>query len=409
MNDERFPLKDARNWKKTKIGDICIVGRGSSPRPINDSKYFEGGTIPWIKIADATKSGKYLYDTKEKVNEYGASFSRLMPEGTLIVAASGTLGYSQFLGVPGCIHDGWLYLHSFKGVNEHFLYYLFKWRQQHFYNMAYGAAIQNINTSILREMEINLPSIYTQNKIAFILSTYDSHIENNRRRIQLIEQSARLLYREWFVHLRFPGHEHVRIIDGVPEGWGKGTVSDFYKTTSGGTPSRKNPDFFTGEINWVKTQELQEGFIFETDEKITEDAISNSSARLFPVNTVLVAMYGATIGQTAILANPAATNQACCALFPDAKQTHYIHAYLFLRENKNGLINLSQGAAQKNISQEIIKNYHMVMPSKMIMTEFIESLEPVFMQIKNLQLQNSKLINARDILLPRLMNGAITV
>jgi len=272
-----------------------------------------------------------------------------------------------------------------------------------------GAAQGNANAKMLTLFRFRLPPLFTQHRIASTLSPYDSLIENNRHRIQLLEQSARLLYREWFVHFRFPGHEHVRMIDGVPEGWDKGTVSDFYKTTSGGTPSRKNPDFFTGDINWVKTQELQEGFIFETDEKITEDAISNSSARLFPVNTILVAMYGATIGQTAILANPAATNQACCALFPEAKQTHYIHAYLFLRENKNGLINLSQGAAQKNISQEIIKNYQMTMPSKIIMTEFIESLEPVFVQIKNLQLQNSKLKNDRDILLPRLMNGEITV
>lgn len=168
----------------------------------------------------------------------------------------------------------------------------------------------------------------------------------------------------------------------MPDGWEKGTVSDIYETTSGGTPSRKNPDFFTGEINWVKTQELQDGFMFETDEKITEDAISNSSAKLFPVNTVLVAMYGVTIGQTGIIANPAATNQACCALFPDAKQSYYIHIFLFLRENKNGLMNLSQGSVQKNINQETIKN---------------------------LQLQIIKLKMARDILLPRLMNGEITL
>jgi hypothetical protein len=93
-----------------KIRDVCEVERGSSPRPIMDRKYFDGGTIPWIKIADATKSGKFLYETKEKVNEYGASFSRLLPKGSLIIAASGTLGYVQMLGVDGCIHDGWLHL-----------------------------------------------------------------------------------------------------------------------------------------------------------------------------------------------------------------------------------------------------------------------------------------------------------
>lgn len=105
-----------RSWKRTQIGSICDVVRGSSPRPIADQRYFEGGTIPWIKIADATKSGRYLYDSREKVNEFGASFSRLLRKGSLIVAASGTLGYTQMLGVSGCIHDGWLYLSGFRGV-----------------------------------------------------------------------------------------------------------------------------------------------------------------------------------------------------------------------------------------------------------------------------------------------------
>ena len=95
-------------WHKVKLGDLAKISRGSSPRPIADRRYFDGGAIPWIKIADATKSGKYLYKTKEHVNEFGASFSRILPKGSLIVAASGTLGYTQILGVSGCVHDGWM-------------------------------------------------------------------------------------------------------------------------------------------------------------------------------------------------------------------------------------------------------------------------------------------------------------
>src|SRR5439155_11933550 len=95
-------------WAVRKVGELADVARGSSPRPIADQRYFDGGNIPWIKIADATKSGKYLYYTKEKVNEFGASFSKRLPTGSLIIAASGTLGYPQMLGVPGCVHDGWL-------------------------------------------------------------------------------------------------------------------------------------------------------------------------------------------------------------------------------------------------------------------------------------------------------------
>jgi type I restriction enzyme S subunit len=272
-----------------------------------------------------------------------------------------------------------------------------------------GSAQGNANAKTLTMFKFKLPSLPTQQKIADFLSKYDDLIENNRRRIELLEESARSLYREWFVYLRFPGHEHTPIIDGIPEGWEKGTISDFYKTTSGGTPSRKNPDFFTGDINWVKTQELNNGFIFDTEDKITEQAIKSSSAKLLPENTVLVAMYGATIGETGVLVRPATTNQACCGLITQHQNANYMYLFLFLLENKQGLINLSQGAAQNNISQAIIKSYPMLFPNQFLIEIFTETIKPIFDQIKNLYLQNIKLSQARDLLLPRLMNGEIAV
>lgn len=128
-------------WPQRKLGELCDISRGSSPRPIRDQRYFEGGTIPWIKIADATKSGKFLYETKQHVNEFGASFSRKLPAGTILVAASGTLGYTQILGVEGCAHDGWLIVQNLRDLDRDYLYYTLKTIEQHFYNAAYGAAI----------------------------------------------------------------------------------------------------------------------------------------------------------------------------------------------------------------------------------------------------------------------------
>ena len=185
------------SFDKVEIGKVCDVGRGSSPRPIDNSAYFIGGTIPWIKIADATASGKYIYQTKEVVNEFGASFSRFLQPGALIIATSGvSLGQIKFLGVEGCIHDGWLYVSNFRGVDKEFLYYHLLTMQEEFLGRAYGAAIQNINTTILRESKINLPPLPTQRKIASILSAYDDLIENNLKRIKLLEEKAFLSYKE---------------------------------------------------------------------------------------------------------------------------------------------------------------------------------------------------------------------
>jgi type I restriction enzyme S subunit len=299
-----------------------------------------------------------------------------------------------------------------KEVLPEYLYYFMaqrsvvQWLEQH----AVGTTMLNLSAGIVEHLPIRYPSsIDTQNDIATTLSNYDNLIQNNRRRIALLEEAALLLYQEWFVHLHFPGHEHTPITNGLPEGWTDGTIADFYETASGGTPSRRHPEYFTGEIPWVKTQELLNGFITDTQEAITEDGLANSSAKLFPSKTVIMALYGATVGELGILAMEAATNQACCALFPKDPRSHYIHSFLFCQQNKQNLIGLSAGAAQNNISQQIVRTFKMTMPSASVMSSFVEHLDPVFDQLLNLQRQNQKLRAARDLLLPRLMNGEILV
>jgi len=279
-----------------------------------------------------------------------------------------------------------------------------------FLNVRSGSAQPFISLESFRSLKFKcLRDKKAQENAGTILSAYDDLIENNRRRIQLLEKAARLLYKEWFVHLRFPGHEHTQIIDGVPEGWKKGVVSDFYDTASGGTPSRKTPEFYGGTIRWVKTQELEDGFLFDTEEHITENAIKKSAAKLFPANTVLIAMYGATIGQVGVIVESSTCNQACCAVMPKAEGTSYEHAFLFFLNNKEGLRNLGQGTAQKNISQQVIRAYEMVLPDKLVLNMFRINAGPFLRQIRTLQSMNQKLAKARDLLLPKLMNGEVAV
>lgn len=211
-----------------RIGNVADIGRGSSPRPITDKKYFENGEIPWIKIADATASGKKIYITKEYVNDVGASYSRKMKPGTLILSASGvSLGIPHFLGVEGCIHDGWIYMDNIHDIDKQYLYYLLLTMRPYFDNLSYGAAIQNINTTILSKTKIEVPGIQSQEKIGLILSAYDNLIENNNKRIKLLEQMAENLYKEWFVRFRFPGYEDVEFEGKSPKGWNKLRLNQF--------------------------------------------------------------------------------------------------------------------------------------------------------------------------------------
>lgn len=166
----------------------------------------------------------------------------------------------------------------------------------------------------------------------------------------------------------------------VPENWCWTYLKDVAQWGSGGTPSRKNPAFYEGNILWVKTSELQEDYIYDTEEKISKEAIQKSSAKIFPVGTVLIAMYGATIGKTAILGVKAATNQACaCAVCNDSLYNKYL--FYYLRFQKDSFIKQGKGGAQPNISQDIIKKNYIPLPPKVEQQRIVEQIESLFAKL----------------------------
>jgi len=231
---------------------------------------------------------------------------------------------------------------------------------------ATGTTVSGIKQSELRKVKIPVPSLPTQHKIAGILSAYDDLIENKTRRIQILEEMAQRIYREWFVHFKFPGHENVKMVKSelgmIPEGWRVKKIEDIYTTGYGGTPSRKKPEYYDGNIPWLKTKELNDNIILDTEEKITKLGLSKSSAKIFPEHTVIMAMYGATIGKLGMLSSPTSTNQACCAFMP--KEDVLGHTYIFsqLFEKRNEMIGHSMGAAQQNLSQILIKKFKILKP-----------------------------------------------
>ncbi len=159
-------------------------------------------------------------------------------------------------------------------------------------------------------------------------------------------------------------------------------LGDIYNTTSGGTPSRRNPEFYNGSIPWVKSGELESNIILDTEEKITEEAIKNSSAKVFPKGTLLIALYGATIGKLAKLGIDAATNQAVCGIFEnDEHDIQYL--YWFLYHKRRDLINAGIGGAQPNISQTILKNLHIPLPGKQQQQAIVSKLEELFSKLDN--------------------------
>jgi len=285
-----------------------------------------------------------------------------------------------------------------EGYDTQFSYYLLSDIDLHSY--AGGAAQPLLTQTTIKQLKVKVPSLPTQRRIADILSAYDDLIENNARRIRILEQMAQAIYQEWFGKVDEKS---------LPKGWKIVTVADLYNTASGGTPSRKQSEYFGGKINWVKTQELQDCFIFNTDEQITEDGLNNSSAKIFPKGTVLIALYGATIGKLGILALPASTNQACCALLPKEEIYGRGYAYFYFLANRQKIIALGAGAAQQNISQVIVKQLEILKPPPEVMDKFNSFVEPLLDMICSLQAKTDNLLRTRDLLLPRLVSGDVDV
>ena len=302
-----------------------------------------------------------------------------------------------------------------KSISPTFLFYVAcsKHFQREVQNFASGSAQPQIPITALRQISIQIPPLPTQRKIAAILSAYDELIENNLRRIKILEEMAQNLYREWFVKFRFPGHEQARFVDSalgqIPEGWEVADFSELYITSSGGTPRREVAEYYGGNHPWIKTRELNDGFVLETEEKLTDLGLKKSSAKIFPENTVILAIYGATIGKLGILSVPSATNQACVAILPKEIGFGRAFAFLFLRENRKKLIGLGQGAAQQNISQVVLKKFPVLRPPLSVMQEFSILAEPIFNNLRNLQQKNATLRRTRDLLLPKLISGEVDV
>lgn len=275
--------------------------------------------------------------------------------------------------------------------------------------LAHGAANQaNVSHKDIEKIKVFWPPLPIQRKIAAILSAYDDLIENNNRRIAILEKMAEELYREWFVRLRFPGHEKVKVVKGVPAGWEVKRIGDIYKTASGGTPSRNESRNYNGEINWFKTGELRNTYIFDSEEKITQIGIDNSSAKIFENDTVIMAMYCA-MDYISILGESGATNQACCAFIPKKKGISSIFTFHHIRNNLPEMIARAHGAAQQNLSQELIKNHKVFFPKEDLIIRFSHLLNPIHAKIRNLIIQNDNLKLCRNRLISRLMSGKIDV
>jgi type I restriction enzyme S subunit len=288
-------------------------------------------------------------------------------------------------------------------VYPRFLLYYFlssKWRAVIESNIIVGATVERIPIAKFPDFEVTLPPLDTQCRIADILSAYDDLIENNRRRIALLEQSARHLYKEWFVSLRFPGHEHVKVKDGVPQGWEKKRLADWAVLVMGQSPASEhyNTDgdglpFHQGVTNFGE-RFVEHKIYCKVEGRIGEAGDILCSVRA-PVGRLNITLDRIVLGRG--LSAIRSINGYQSFLFYQLKNH-------FFKEDMIG-----GGAIFASVTKKDMENQLLLCPPNHLIEDFEQNSKPIDEQLKTLHLQNQKLQQARDLLLPRLMNGEIPV
>ena len=404
-------------WEKTTIGKHCTV---TSSKRFHLSDRSESG-IPFYCSKEIIQkvNGQEITDCdyiKEEAYEDVKKRFGVPEKDDLLITTRGTYGLPYIYKETDRFYfaDGnltWLKDFDDKLSVNYLYYWILSYEgQKKIDAIAKGTAQKAVPIALIRDIELAIPPLETQHRIASILSAYDDLIENNQKQIKLLEEAAQRLYKEWFVDLRFPGYENVKIVDGVPEGWKIEKIGNFVSTTSGGTPSRTHKEYYESGTNlWVKTQELKDSYIIDTDEKITDEAIKKSSAKIIPNGSLLLAMYGATIGKLGIANCDLTCNQACCVFLFENDIWKREYLYCWLIENRVFLVSQGKGAAQPNLSQALIKAIDILIPNENLVKRFSKITSVMFQKKCNLEIQIKSLNEARDRLLPKVMSGEIEV
>ncbi|MBN1698884.1 MAG: restriction endonuclease subunit S [Spirochaetales bacterium] len=389
------------NWEEVELGNIAEIILGGTPSTQN--KAYWNGLIPWISVTDF-KDNKHIISTEKTITDIGLNNSntKIVPSGSIIISARGTVGKIVVCKKQMAFNQSCYAILSKNNLycSQDFLYYILKSASNRLKQNTHGAVFDTIIKVNLENLKLNLPTLPIQKKIASILSAYDDLIENNIRRIELLEKAARELYKEWFVRFRFPGHEKARFKDGLPEMWerkklgevasiimGQSPKSMYYNTEGKGLP------FHQGVTNFGNRYVKHEKYS-TSGNRITYDGDILCSVRA-PVGRLNIAPSKLILGRGLAGIKSKKNNQSFL---------YYQLQSYFFKENIIGT-----GAIFAAVTKEQMHFIEIIMPTESIISAFEKITNPIDKQIRYLTEQNKLLKQSRDLLLPRLMKGEIEV
>lgn len=382
------------------------ISRGRSKhRPRNDPSLFDG-KYPFIQTADVKNANLYISEYSQTYNEKGLSQSKLWQPGTLCITIAANIADTGILSIPACFPDSVMGFIPFKEVSDaRYVKYCFDILQRECKAISVGAAQDNLSWDKLSRIQFPCPPLATQQKIAGILSAYDDLIENNRKQIKLLEEAAQKLYKEWFVKLNFPGHENVKIVDGVPEGWSFERIDSFIELLNGF--AFKSDSFNNeGKYKIITIKNVQDGaFDSSNVNRVKEIPSKMPDWCNLKIGDILLSLTG-NVGRVCLVTSEnCLLNQRVAKL----KSEYLAYTYTLFRSKDMFIMmnNLANGAAQQNLSPIRTGEQKILKPTNEIISAFEKLVSPYIKKELSLFIQIQLLQSARDKLLPKLMNNEL--
>jgi len=397
-------------WRPTKLDELGYVGRGKSRHRPRNAAFLYGGRYPFFQTGDIKAANFYLTDYSQTYSEEGLAQSKLWKPGTLCITIAANIAESAILGIEGCFPDSVVgFIPDVDKADVRFIKYYLEILKLRMQNISHGATQDNLSLDKLLSFDFLVPPLPIQRRIAGILSAYDELIENSQRRIKILESMARALYREWFVHFRFPGHESVPRVPSplgeIPKGWEVKKIAEFADFTRGFEPGS---DSYKKESGIGLTKFLRVGDLSKRDSGLFIDEQLVQGRVLKPLD-IAITLDG-SVGEVRLGLDGAYSSGIRRVDVKDRSRLGWVFTYQLL------LSDASQATIQAHAKGTTIKHagsavaaLEFVSAPEIVIKKFETTAAPMLRQVLTLQEQVENLRRTRDLLLPRLLSGQIDV